>query len=252
MLSFLPETLSPMLRGGRFTPIAEGCSPARVYRVTDAAVFPDCFLKIDIPRPRGLDREAAACIWLRGRFPAPEVLYFGEAGGNLYLLTTALTGQGACFGENARQPERMARMLARALSRLHQLSCADCPLDNSAPALLEYARTRISPSASDPEGCSALTLHRELTAVQPPDEPVFCHGDFCLPNVLFENGELTGIIDLGDAGAGNRHLDLSQCCWSLRHNFGEERFADAFLDEYGRDRVDPGHMKWFSDLYRFF
>jgi aminoglycoside phosphotransferase len=95
-------------------------------------------------------------------------------------------------------------------------------------------------------------LFRELEAAPPPDEDVFCHGDFCLPNVLFEKGALTGLVDLSDAGAGNRHLDLAACIRSLRRNFGEERYVDLFIGEYGRDRVDPDQLAWFDRLEAFF
>lgn len=251
MLSFLPAVLEPMVRGGQITPISLGCSPARVYRISGAAAAPDCFLKIDIPRPRGLEREAAACFWLRGRFPAPEVLYYGESDGDVYLLTTALPGEGACFGDGARDPAGTARLLARTLDALHRLDAAECPLRNAAADLLSYARVRIRPSLPEEER-PPEELFRELEAAPPPDGSVFCHGDFCLPNVLCEKGALTGLVDLGDAGAGNRHLDLAACRRSLQRHFGEERHVDLFLDEYGRDRVDPAQLAWFDRLETFF
>lgn len=47
-------------------------------------------------------------------------------------------------------------------------------------------------------------------------------------------------IDCGQAGFGNRHVDLFWGCWSLLHNFGKDRqdLTDIFLNAYGKDNID--------------
>ena len=52
----------------------------------------------------------------------------------------------------------------------------------------------------------------------PEQDRVVTHGDFCLPN-LFTNGKkFTGFIDVGNAGAGDRWMDLALGWRSLKHN----------------------------------
>ncbi len=50
-------------------------------------------------------------------------------------------------------------------------------------------------------------------------EPVFSHGDFCLPNIFLEDGQVAGFIDLGDASVSDKWRDIALCYRSLKHNF---------------------------------
>ena len=47
---------------------------------------------------------------------------------------------------------------------------------------------------------------------------MFVHGDFCLPNVFFADGKVSGFIDLGDAGIADRWYDIALGYRSLKHN----------------------------------
>ena len=65
------------------------------------------------------------------------------------------------------------------------------------------------------------------------------HGDYCLPNLLLEDWRFSGFIDLGNAGIGDRHMDLFWGAWSLRFNLKTDAWCRRFLDAYGRDQIDP-------------
>jgi aminoglycoside phosphotransferase len=66
-----------------------------------------------------------------------------------------------------------------------------------------------------------------------------CHGDYCLPNVLIAEGEISGFVDLGELGVADRWSDLATALWSVGHNLGRG-WRDAFLDAYG---VEPNAGK---------
>ena len=53
---------------------------------------------------------------------------------------------------------------------------------------------------------------------RPSYEPVLTHGDFCLPNIFIKDGKLSGFIDLGNTGTGDRWMDIALCYRSLKHN----------------------------------
>lgn len=61
----------------------------------------------------------------------------------------------------------------------------------------------------------------------------FVHGDFCLPNILAEDGEITGFIDTEAAGIGDPWLDIAWCIWSYEYNLGTKEYTNILLDELG-------------------
>ena len=60
----------------------------------------------------------------------------------------------------------------------------------------------------------------------------------CLPNIMFDGWELSGFIDLGNGGIGDRHVDLFWGAWTLRFNLGTDAYRELFFDAYGRDKID--------------
>ena len=60
----------------------------------------------------------------------------------------------------------------------------------------------------------------------------------CLPNVMFEGRRFSGLIDLGNGGVGDRHIDLFWGAWSLFFNLKTDAYRERFLDAYGRDVID--------------
>jgi kanamycin kinase/aminoglycoside 3'-phosphotransferase-3 len=77
---------------------------------------------------------------------------------------------------------------------------------------------------------------------------VLSHGDFCLSNVLIENGKLSGFIDLGETGVGDKWRDIALLYRSLRHNSGgyyggkvyPDFNPDMLFDTLG---IEPDHNK---------
>ena len=64
------------------------------------------------------------------------------------------------------------------------------------------------------------------------------HGDYCLPNVMLDDWKLSAFIDVGNGGVGDRHIDLFWGVWTLWFNLKTDKYADRFLDAYGRDAVE--------------
>ena len=53
---------------------------------------------------------------------------------------------------------------------------------------------------------------------RPTENPVFSHGDCCLPNLFAANGAISGFIDLGRSGASDPCQDIALSWRSLRDN----------------------------------
>ena len=80
-------------------------------------------------------------------------------------------------------------------------------------------------------------LHPEIT---------FCHGDYCLPNIMVANSRVTGVIDWPHAGYLDRRIDLTATCRSIGRNLKDDAFLRTFLSTYGHDGQ---HLGFFEELY---
>lgn len=65
---------------------------------------------------------------------------------------------------------------------------------------------------------SAASLLNWLERNRPPEEPVFTHGDCCLPNLFLDHGGSAWFLDLGRAGIADAYTDIALCLRSLRQN----------------------------------
>jgi kanamycin kinase len=68
-----------------------------------------------------------------------------------------------------------------------------------------------------------------------------------VPNVLLEDGEVTGFVDIGGLGLADRWRDLAVGTWSVTHNLGPG-FEAAFLEGYGV-KADPQRQRFYRLLY---
>lgn len=64
----------------------------------------------------------------------------------------------------------------------------------------------------------------------------FIHGDFCLPNIIFDDWKFSSFIDVGLAGVGDKHIDIYWVLWSLNYNLKTDRYTDYFLQLYGEEK----------------
>ena len=250
-----------------------GCSGADVFRLESPSQG-DCYLKTMFS-PRGRDElslrgERDRLLWLGERLAAsappgeadadlrsPRVLAFsegdGDAGQWTYLLTSAVPGT-PLHEAVVDGPIRVGRLMGRALRVLHELDPSGCPDWRSPDRLLAEAaenvrlgRIRASEMRA---GNDAAKLLRELQK-RPPKvfEPVVCHGDFCLPNVLATLDDRCGLVDLGGVCVSDRHLDLAAAVRSLRFNGGLDDVVKVFQNWYGREEIDPIRMYWYTRLW---
>jgi Ser/Thr protein kinase RdoA (MazF antagonist) len=83
--------------------------------------------------------------------------------------------------------------------------------------------------------------------------PVLCHDDLQQGNVLVEYGrneslELTGLIDFGNARAGDALFDLAKALFCCAHE--DPRCRESLLAGYGEiNHPDPAEALWLYTLY---
>lgn len=253
----------------REEPVSGGLSGAHTSRVIAGDGRVVAYVKVSDHRNghlvEELAQEAARLVWLRGRgVRVPEVLSV-ESEHDGYLLTRALSGVAA--SEPIPQADRNSAVTSMAVSlrELHRIDVSGCPFDRSLGSLVRQARVRTA--AGLVERSWQLAGKHDITAPQAllrleqladhivSEEAVMNHGDFTLPNVLLSEADGVGFVDVGRAGAGDRHSDVADMMRSLRSQmnpqYGED-YAQLFLDAYGRDLIDEQRLALYDLVEEFF
>ncbi len=222
------------------------CSPeARVYFIDrDGGLF------LKTAAEGALETEAALTAYYHTLGLSSEVLFYGSEGGRDHLVTRRVPGEDCVDTRYLSDPKRLCDTTAILLRALHETPFADCPV-NRIPSYTANVRRGFDGSRYEPELFAGLwafvsfaeakEIAREgLSALK---VETLIHGDYCLPNIILRDWRLSGFIDLGNGGKGDRHIDLCWGVWTLNYNLKTLALTDRFLDAYGRDRVDADKLR---------
>lgn len=236
-----------------------GCSEAQVL------MFNDMVLKIQ-PDSNTSGNEHQMMRWLQGKLPVPEIIEEAFVDGTRYLLMSRIPGSYLCDAAILDDQERLAALVAEGLQRMWAVDIEHCPTDRtltqkfreieaglrSGTLTMEQARQA---ETYGPGGfASPAQLFDWLIRHRPPEEKVFSHGDYCLPNIFCDEKGLTGYIDLGCAGAADRWVDIEMALWSMWANstgkFGGKRreFDRRLLFDALGMPLDEERLRYYSLL----
>jgi aminoglycoside 3'-phosphotransferase-2 len=233
-----------------------GRSWAHVYRLT-MPKEPTLFLKhVEATYAAELRDEAERLAWLQGKLPVPKVVQYLDAATGVYLVTEAIPGHDLTeFNQDSDVVKRqMTVELAWGLRRVHALDPAGCPFDHTPVRQLAWLESQLvehgGTAPSDQLKAAYLLLNKLKAELPEADDLVFTHGDPCLPNILVEEDRLSGFIDLGSAGIGDRYRDLALARWSLGYNFGPG-YDTLFFDAYGLPELDKAKLVFHQAVEQF-
>ena len=193
-----------------------------------------------------LKKEALQTRYFHEKGLSAPVLDYREENGFDWLLTARVAGEDCTHEDYLADPARLCDLIATRLRALHELSCANCPVaDHTANYVATVEKNNLAgifdpsflpPVMGDMDKNAAFSyFDAHKSALQ---TNTLLHGDYCLPNILLDNWEFSGFIDLGNGGVGDRHVDLFWGAWTLAFNLGTDAYRDRFFDAYGRDRID--------------
>lgn len=236
----LPKNIQEKIEGKPYTVDDKGMSGSTVL------IFDDAVLKIVKFRERN-EAVIRMMRWLEEKnVPAPRVLAYEKEGEKEYLLMSKVSGKMSCDPYYMKRPEEMIKALADGMKLLWSVDISDCPRIMDLDVELKEARYRVENGLVDLENAEpetfaeggfkdAAELLTWLEDHRPECEPVLSHGDYCLPNVLMEDGKFRGFIDLAEAGVGDKWRDIALGYRSLKHN------ADG---TYGKTypEIDPNRL----------
>ncbi|MGK2876392.1 MAG: phosphotransferase family protein [Nocardioides sp.] len=176
------------------------------------------------PRSRALDADGRAC-----GFPAH--------------LMSRLDGQ----VDLERIDEVSLYRLAHVLASIHEVSPS---IEVRAYQSWAWeAKYVVPPWATDP--ALWLDAFALLRTDAPEYEPCFIHRDFQARNVLWQDGQISGVVDWVETSMGPAWLDVAHCCTNIAVLHGSEtadRFAAAYVARTGRE---PQHYFDVMDIVGF-
>lgn len=210
-------------------------------------LFDDMVLKVQASSVEA-ENEYAMLRWMDGKLPVPKIIEYENTNKLSYLLMSRCAGEIACCDSLMSEPKKLARLLSETLQLLWSIDCTDCPVLQSLDKKLLQAEYNVSNDLVDIQNCAPDTFSKDsfkdpgallnwLKENKPVEHPVLSHGDFCLPNILFLNDKLTGLIDVGRSGLADQWCDLALCYRSL---------VDNYNGKYAKDRISS-----FQDRYLF-
>ena len=197
--------------------------------------------------PRGsLQREADMTRFFHQKGLGAEVLQFLSTEHD-YLLTVRVPGEDCTHRDYLSQPKRLCDLLATKLRELHETDISGCPVPDHTQRYLTTVRQNYAKGAYDtslfPDNWGYASADEAYRAVMQNEHRLRCdtllHGDYCLPNVMLNDWKLSGFIDVGNGGVGDRHVDLFWGTWTLNFNLKTDQYRNRFLDAYGRDVIEP-------------
>ncbi|HSJ37062.1 MAG TPA: aminoglycoside phosphotransferase family protein [Planococcus sp. (in: firmicutes)] len=189
----------------------------------------------DLARHEGESLQTAAL----SEIPSPELIAFDETGGKCGMPAVLMT---KLAGTIVLQPSDMKSWLAKmaaALARIHQQKAESFNYEYfSYNDALRLEKPIWSKFQND-----WLRAFFIVAGVRPPTEYCFIHRDYHPANVLWQDGELTGVVDWVNACRGPAGVDVGHCRVNLAQIFGvstADQFLTAYIDHSGEAfRYDP-------------
>jgi aminoglycoside 3'-phosphotransferase-2 len=255
-LSPLPPDWQSELSRAQIEPVEEGLSGATLFRIANDRA-PLRYLKIGRGNSAaGLRQEIERTHWLARRgVRVPAILRIDDRPDQVASLMEAVPGVSA--DASPLPALRLVGALAHALAALHALPLADCPFDESlavrlARAAAAIAAGEVHADAFEPRnrGIAPEALLAGLVADQPAEDIVVVHGDATLSNIIVDGDEIA-FVDCGNAGCGDRYLDLAVLAADIEDHYGLHAAA-RFVEAYGQRAWDDRKARFYMDLYELF
>lgn len=197
-----------------------------------------------------LEKESKMTEYFYSKGFGAEVLNYISTDSD-WLLTAAVSGEDCVHKEYLMHPKRLCDTIAYELRKLHETDYTGCPVSDRTAEYLagaeknyrtgNYDKSHFPDSFGYPSAKEAYdVLVSEKDALQ---SKVLLHGDYCLPNIILNNWKLSGFIDVGSGGIGDRHIDIFWGVWTLWFNLKTNKYYQRFLDAYGRDKADQSILR---------
>ena len=240
----LPNEIEKLAQGAKI--YDSSCSPeARVYFIDKDGGY---YLKQ--AKSGSLLREKEMTEYFHKKGLGTSILAYNSGEYDL-MLSKALKGEDCTHPTYLADPKRLCDLLSERLRMLHEIDFNDCPNFNKMNEYIGRAEKNYHTGNYDkshfPDNFGYKSADEAWRVLQNGKSilksDVLLHGDYCLPNVMLDNWNFAGFIDLDSAGVGDRHIDIFWGIWTLWFNLGTYEYSSRFIDGYGRDKINIDTLK---------
>lgn len=175
--------------------------------------------------------------------PAPEPLYLDQQGTILSIpgiVSRYVTGTQI---ESPSDPIGWAHSLAAMLARIHAIPCDAATqtylLDANSEATW-FLRTGAVPDymVAHPDGTAVWQMVHDLASSLRWVKPALVHIDYWPGNVLWDQDQITAVVDWEEAAYGDPAIDVAYCRMEMCLS-GMGHVADEFLETYETETSRP-------------
>lgn len=256
----IPKDLEKQLMGYDWEKVNVGWSSSEIYKLTNENK-PALFLKINkCSGDLFFNHEYEMLKWLKDKISVPDVIYHSKNSNYEFLLLTEIPGNVSYEVFSKSDIETNLKIIAKGLQIFHALPMGGCPNEVDIDKMIQHAKERLEQGLINDENFDVRWRHKspyelfeDVKRLMPKKvDKVVTHGDYCLPNVLINNCELSGFVDLGSAGINDRYYDLAAVSWSISYNFGA-KWVPFFFENYGinYDEIDRERILFYQMLNEF-
>jgi aminoglycoside phosphotransferase len=239
----LPTDLEKLLEGMECILDDEGMSKAQVIKYYDKNKT--YYLKIE-QIDSEVEREIAMYQWLKGKLPTPSIIYQAIYEGTSFLLLEKAEGEMLECPQFKDNPELLVRLAANGIKMLQSIDLRTCNFDSTIDNKLMKARESIDRGLANSIGESIYTkgmttveeVYEYLVTHKTTEELVFTHGDYCFNNYFTNGVEITGYIDMGKAGYGDKYQDIALCVREL--SIYDSKYVDMLFEFL---EIEPDYEK---------
>ena len=206
----------------------------------------------------GLKHEYLNYKWLEGKVPVPKVKFY-YSGKCEMLCMSELVGNTLEYYINKADPREIVILYAAALKLLHSVAPDKLALRQDLKNRIAKAKYNVENHLID-----ILSMQYENQSVEPsklfaklisltPEMayPVFTHGDYCFDNIIFNGKILSGFIDMGNGGVGDKYQDIALASRNITDFFGNE-YLPLFYEHYGLEDINKEKIDFYILLDEFF
>lgn len=251
---YLPEEIKQFVRNMEYIKEGGGKSKADVYKIFDSEKT--YYLKAE-KRCDETIREHEMYKWLKGKIPVPEVISECFENGMDYLLIENVKGNMLESKYYRNNPELLVKLAAEGLNLLWEVPVSECPFDASIESKLNKVKKRIDNGIKVRVDKNIYTdgfsneqdVYEYLISNMPKEDKVLSHGDYCFNNYFAYNDHISGFIDMGRGGVGDRYQDIALC---VRELMNYDKTYTELLLSYLNIRPDYEKIRYYILLDELF